>query len=235
MIRQYGRATPGQRVVEQVPDNDGNSDTMLAAVGLDGLQAPWGVDGAMKGDILRCSGHDSLGPTLRPGDMVLWEHLSAHNVAGVEELLTARGAQLIRLSPSSPDFNPMEPCWSQIKTVWRRAKARTVEALIDAMKHALDTVTTADMCRWLKPCGYPLQWDATRSRGTPAACAAARCLLFSLSNTQIVVQHTWCRCGYSRIAWYPETGAGYLADAKPIEQLRRGVAATPTRAPRSPA
>lgn len=157
MIRRYGRATPGQRVVEHVLDNYGKNYTMLAAVGLDGLHAPWVVDGAVNGDIFRWWVRDTLCPTLQPGDIVLWDNLSAHKVAGVEELLTARGTRLIRLSPYAPDFNPIEQCWSKIKTFLRRAKVRTVEALIDAIKHAFDTVTEADIRGWFTHCGYSIQ------------------------------------------------------------------------------
>ena len=92
---------------------------------------------------------------MQPGDIVLWDNLSAHKVAGVEELLATRGARLIRLSPYSPDFNPIEQCWSKIKTYLRRAKARTVEALIAAIKEALDTITVADIRSWFEYCGYP--------------------------------------------------------------------------------
>ena len=157
MLRRYGRATPGQRVVDQVPDNYGPNYTMLAAMGLDGLHAPWVIDGAVNGDMFRCWVRDIVGPTLRPGAIVLWDNLSAHKVAGGEEGRRARGARLIPLSPSSPDCNPIEQCWSKIKTFLRRAKARTVEALIDAIKHALDTVTEADIRGWFTHCGYSLQ------------------------------------------------------------------------------
>lgn len=156
MTRRYGRATPGQRVVDSVPANYGANYTMLAAVGLDGLHAPWVVDGAVNGDIFRCWVEAVLCPTLQPGDIVLWDNLSAHKVAGVEALITARGARLIPLSPYSPDFNPIEQCWSKIKTWLRRAKARTVDALIDAIKDALDTVTEADIRGWFAHCGYPV-------------------------------------------------------------------------------
>jgi transposase len=98
-----------------------------------------------------------LCPTLRPGDIVLWDNFVAHKVAGVEALLTARGARLLRLSPSSPDFNPIEQCWSKIKTLLWRAKARTVDALIEAIKQALDTVTEADMRGWFTHCGSSRQ------------------------------------------------------------------------------
>jgi transposase len=156
MTRRYGRATPGQRVVDSVPDNYGTNQTMLAAMSLDGLDAPWVVDGAMNGAIFHCWVTEVLGPTLQPGDIVVWDNLSAHKVTGVEELLATRGARLIRLSPYSPDFNPIEQCWSKIKTCLRRAKARTVEALLAAIKEALDTVTVADIRGWFEYCGYPV-------------------------------------------------------------------------------
>ena len=156
MTRRYGRATPGQRVGDSVPDNYGTNQTMIAALSLAGLDAPWVVDGAVNGAIFHYWVSAVLGPTLQPGDIVLWDNLSAHKVAGVEELLATRGARLIRLSPYSPDFNPIEQCWSKIKTYLRRAKARTVEALIAAIKEALDTITVADIRSWFEYCGYPV-------------------------------------------------------------------------------
>jgi hypothetical protein len=82
MTRRYGRATPGQRVVDSVPDNYGANDTMLAALSLAGLDAPWVVDGAVHGAIFHCWVSEVLCTTLRLGDIVLWENLSAHKVAG---------------------------------------------------------------------------------------------------------------------------------------------------------
>jgi hypothetical protein len=63
----------------------------------------------------------------------------------------------MRLSPYSPDCNPIEPCGSKSKTWRRHAKARTVEALIEAIKHALDTGTEADIRGWFTHCGYSIQ------------------------------------------------------------------------------
>lgn len=156
MTRRYGRATPGQRVVDSVPDNYGANQPMLAALSLNGLDAPWVVDGAINGALFHGWVREVLCPTLQPGDIVLWDNLSAHKVAGVAELLAARGARLLRLSPYSPDFNPIEQCWSKIKTCLRRAKARTVEALLAAVKEALDTITATDIRGWFEHCGYSI-------------------------------------------------------------------------------
>jgi transposase len=127
---------------------------MLAARGLEGLHAPWVIDGAVHGAILRCWVRDVRGPPLHAGEVVRWDNLAAHKVAGIEELLTACGAQLLRLSPYAPDFHPIEPCWAKSKTFLRQAKARTVDVLIDAIKHALDTVTATDIRGWFAHCGY---------------------------------------------------------------------------------
>jgi hypothetical protein len=88
--------------------------------------------------------------------MGLWEKLSAHTVAGGEARLTARGARLLRLAPYAPACNPMAQGWATSKTGRRRAKARTIEAWIDAIQSALDTVTEADMRGWFTHCGYPV-------------------------------------------------------------------------------
>ena len=156
MTRRFARATPGQRVGARVPDHDGANQTLLAALSLDRLDAPWVVDGAVKGAIFHCGVSAVLCPTWQPGAIVLWDHLSAHKVLGVEELLAMRGAQLIWLSPYAPDFNPIEQCGSKSKTLLRRAKARTADALTTAIKEALDTVTGADIRGRFEHCGYPV-------------------------------------------------------------------------------
>jgi transposase len=61
-------------------------------------------------------------------------------------LVEARAARLEYLPPYSPDYNPIERCWSKIKTYLRKAKARSYRALLRAIKEALQTITEADIC-----------------------------------------------------------------------------------------
>ena len=65
-------------------------------------------------------------------------------MAGVKEVIQAKGARVEYLPPYSPDFNPIEKCWSKIKTALRQAKARTREALEAVFKEALLQITEAD-------------------------------------------------------------------------------------------
>lgn len=154
MTRLYGRALRGERVLGSAPQNYGQNVTMLGALSCTGLEAVMTVEGATDSDVFRAYVREVLCPTLREGDIVVADNLSAHKAAGVQEAIAAKGARLLYLPPYSPDLNPIERCWSKIKTALRAAKARTREALEVAIKQALSTVTESDARAWFKHCGY---------------------------------------------------------------------------------
>ena len=156
MTRLYGRAAPGERVVDNAPQNYGENITMLATLSLDGIAAPMTVAGAVDGIVFKTYVEKVLAPTLLKGDIVIMDNLGAHKVAGVGELIEARGARVIYLPPYSPDLNPIEKCWSKIKTYLRAAKARTREALEQALKEVLLTISEKDARGWFASCGYSL-------------------------------------------------------------------------------
>jgi transposase len=111
------------------------------------------VESATDADVFRVYVQAVLCPTLREGDIVVADNLSAHKAAGVQEVIAAQGARMFYLPPYSPDFNPIELCWSKIKTFLRAAKAHTREALDAAVTRALATVTEADARAWFAHCG----------------------------------------------------------------------------------
>jgi len=127
---------------------------MLAAVGLDGPQAAFVIEGAVDADVFRAYVQQVLVPTLRPGDIVVMDNLSPHKAAGIREGIEATGAELWYLPPYSPDLNPIEQMWSKIKEYLRKIAARTVDALVDAIGQALQTVTDNDVLAWFRHCGY---------------------------------------------------------------------------------
>lgn len=154
MIRVYGRAAKGRRVIETAPQNYGENITMLATLSFSGVEAPMTVNGAVDGAVFKVYVREVLCPTLSTGDVVIMDNLPAHKVAGIRELIEARGAKLIYLPPYSPDLNPIEKCWSKIKTYLRKAKSRTRAELEKALSEALQLITTEDALGWLKICGY---------------------------------------------------------------------------------
>ncbi len=154
LTRRFGRARPGQRVVEATPGDSGPHYTLLAALGLQGIQATWVLPGAMDGAAFEVYIGQALVPTLRPGDVVLIDNLSFHQAPRIRQLIEAVGAQLEFLPPYSPDLNPIELCWSKLKLALRAAKARTFEALLEALADAFASVSEHDIAAWFAHCGY---------------------------------------------------------------------------------
>jgi transposase len=108
----------------------------------------------MNGERFHAYVAQQLAPTLQPGDVVILDNLAVHKVRGIAELIRARGAEVLFLPPYSPDLNPIELCWSKIKAALRRAKARTVDALFDALAEALRSVALTDIAHWFAHRGY---------------------------------------------------------------------------------
>ena len=156
MTRLYGRAAPGERVYDNVPQNYGENITMLACLSEDGLSAPMTLEGAVDGSVFLAYVEQVLAPTLSTGDVLIMDNLGVHKVKGVREAIEGRRAKLIYLPPYSPDLNPIEKCWSKIKTYLRAARARTRQALEQALKEALLLVTEKDAQGWFASCGYPV-------------------------------------------------------------------------------
>jgi transposase len=95
-----------------------------------------------------------LAPSLSPGQVVVLDNLSAHKGDKVRELVEGRGAELLFLPSYSPDFSPIEEAFSKLKALLRREKARTKEALLEAIGRALDAITPEDVKGWFGHCGY---------------------------------------------------------------------------------
>src|SRR6266700_3087092 len=96
-----------------------------------------------------------LASSLKPGQVVILDNLSIHQGSRVRQAIEARGCRLLFLPAYSPDFSPIEEAFSKLKTLLRRAGARTREALQEAIATALDLITETDACGWFTHCGYP--------------------------------------------------------------------------------
>lgn len=154
MARRYGRSRRGQRLVMPVPHGHWKTTTFVAALRVDGLTAPTVVDGAMTGELFEAYVKQQLVPTLRAGDVVVMDNLSAHKRAGVREAVEGAGARLLYLPPYSPDFNPIEQAFAKLKALLRRAGQRTVEALWSLLGRLTDEFGPAECRNYLRHCGY---------------------------------------------------------------------------------
>ena len=156
LTRRYARAPRGVRAVGAVPQNYGQSLTVLAALDCYGMRAALLMPGATDREVFLRFLQQVLGPQLRPGTVVVMDNLTAHKGAEVAETLRTLGAQLHYLPPYSPDYNPMEWAWSKIKTLLRGIGARTYRKLYRSLHTTLAQVTAQDAEAWFKYCVYPL-------------------------------------------------------------------------------
>ena len=154
MTRLRGRAKGGQRCVDDTPHGHWCTTTMISSIRLDGSTACMAIDGATSSEIFREYVRQVLVPTLRTGDIVIFDNLPAHKDCDAMNLIHAAGAMTLPLPAYSPDLNPIEKMWSKIKAILRKIKARTEEDLIAAIATALEQVTASDCINWFKSCGY---------------------------------------------------------------------------------
>ena len=154
MTRLWGRARRGRRVHAAAPCGRWRSTTMISSIRLDGTTACMTISGATDTDVFRTYVREILCPELRPGDIVVMDNLGAHKSPATLELIAAKGAEVRFLPPYSPDLNPIEKMWSKVKSLLRRAEARTPEDLDGAIGEALSKITANDARGWFNSCGY---------------------------------------------------------------------------------
>lgn len=154
MNRLYGRSYRGTRCHDTAPSGHWETVTLLSAIRLDGsaqsIVFEGSVDRAMFDEYIK----QILAPTLKPGDIVVLDNLSAHKSSTSQAAVAACQAKVKFLPAYSPDLNPIEKMWSKIKQALRSMKARTDDELFSSIRIALDMVTQDDAKGWFKSCGY---------------------------------------------------------------------------------
>jgi transposase len=154
MGRLYGRAKRGKRVIGRIPWGHWKTVTFVAALRQEGMTAPFVIDRPMNGSIFLEYVRQCLVPTLAPGDIVIMDNLAPHKLDQVRELIETTGAHLRYLPPYSPDLNPIEPSFAQLKAHLRKARERTIPALYDRIGDLLQLVTSAQCRNYFRKAGY---------------------------------------------------------------------------------
>lgn len=152
MTPAYGRAPSGERVRASAPAS-WESVTVIAAMGLDGIRAPFAFPGGTDATTFQTYVERVLVPALRPGDVVIFDNLAAHLRPEVTEAIERAGASVLPLPPYSPDFNPIEEMFSKFKEALRRLGARAKDHLYNAIGEALRGVTIQDILGWFRQAG----------------------------------------------------------------------------------
>lgn len=156
LTRLYARAPRGERAIGKAPRNHGTPTTLIGALAPNGIQAALTLPGAVDKFAFRVFVQQVLAPTLRPGQVVATDNLSAHHDPHVRAAIEARDCVLIFVPAYSPDFAPIEQAFAKIKAYLRKIGARTQETLDQAITEALELITPQDARGFFRHAGYPL-------------------------------------------------------------------------------
>jgi transposase len=154
MVRVYGRARRGRRLVEAVPHGHWHISTFIGAMRQSGMVAPCVIDGAVDGDMFVAYVEQVLVRELQPGDTVIMDNLSSHKVTGVRRAIEAAGAQLLYLPPYSPDLNPIEMAFSKLKSLLRARALRTMDELWQALGPLSNAFSDNECANYFRHAGY---------------------------------------------------------------------------------
>lgn len=149
-----GWAERGRRLRDQVPHGRWKTLTFLAALRHDRLTAPCLFDGPINGESFRAYVEQILLPTLKPGDIVVMDHLGSHKGNAVRQAIRSAGARRLFLPAYSPDLNPIEQVFSKLKTLLRKARARTCDAVSNAIAGLLGKFTADECANYFVNSGY---------------------------------------------------------------------------------
>jgi transposase len=152
MTRLYGRAPKGERIVEYVPYVKYKRVSILSTIRVNGESNPFVYSGSLNGNLFTQYIFYCVLPTLKPYDILVMDRLSSHMMAIISEMVESVGANVLYLPQYSPDLNPIETVFSQIKSELRERKARSVVDLCDAITYAFYSITPEQAANHFRNC-----------------------------------------------------------------------------------
>ena len=148
------RAPRGQRAVGRIPRGTRPHISWLATLSADGLGESLVVQGSVDGEVFERFVAEVLVPSLRPGQIVVWDNLNVHKSTRARTLIEAAGCRVVFLPSYSPDFNPIEHAFAKVKQALRRIGPRSWEAIVTAISDLLPTITAGDARAFFADAGF---------------------------------------------------------------------------------
>jgi transposase len=144
----------GERLPAKVPFGHWNTMTFIAALRCDRIDAPWLLNGPINAERFKLYVEKVLVPTLRPGDLVVMDNLGSHKGQAIRRAIRQAGGKLFLLPKYSPDLNPIEQVFSKLKHFLRKAAARSLDEVSDAIRDILSSFKPDECANYLANSGY---------------------------------------------------------------------------------
>jgi transposase len=154
MTRLRGWFQKGQALLSKVTSGHWTTITFIAALRLDGLTAPFTIRGPINRDSFEDYVEQVLLPTIKKRDVVIMDNLSSHKGKFVRDMIRKAGAHLFFLPAYSPDMNAIEQVFAKIKTLLRKAEARSEDELNDEIAKLIKNIPPSECANYFRNAGY---------------------------------------------------------------------------------
>lgn len=154
LARTHSRAPSGTRVADTKPFYRGAKVTAIGAISINKVLALMTMNDSMDGGAFAVFIEQLLCPELWKGAVVVMDNLPAHKLASIVPMIEAVGASVLSLSPYSPDFNPIELWWSQLKSFLRSFAPTTTSMIDKIIAVALKLMNPQHLRNWFANCCY---------------------------------------------------------------------------------
>ena len=139
---EYGWGEIGQRLYAMKKAVRSSRLSVIGAL-IDGKLDACGVfDGVCDRALFERYLEEILVPRLRPKQTIIMDNASFHKGGNIEAIINKAGCELLYLPSYSPDYNPIENCWSGLKTRIRQLLPKLDNDLMAAIEKALALVPT---------------------------------------------------------------------------------------------
>lgn len=154
LTRTHARSERGSRAYNFKPYYRGAKVSVIGAISLKNVLTVMTLNNSMDGNAYQVFIKHFLLPQLWVGAVVVMDNLPAHQVEEIKPLIESVGATVLYLSPYSPEFNPIEHWWSQLKAFLKQFSPKTASGVDGLIKIALELINPVHLRNWFTNCCY---------------------------------------------------------------------------------
>ena len=154
IMRGRARSMKGERVYDIKPFYRGIRVTVVGAISQKKVIAMKTMGKSINGEDFLKFVQEELAPKLWKGAVVVMDNLRVHKVEGVEEMIEAVGARVVYLSPYSPEFNPIEHLWWELKALLRRFIPKSVQIVEKLLELGVKLCSSKQIRNYFAHCCY---------------------------------------------------------------------------------
>ena len=135
--REYGYAPKGEKVFGEISGMRFQRTNLVAAQIGGRTVAPMYYDRSTNSAVFEFWFEDKLMPKLSPGDVVIMDNAQFHRKGVLRKIASRYHVLVLFLPPYSPDYNPIEKLWANMKR-WLRKNMRYYDSFEDALEADID-------------------------------------------------------------------------------------------------